>query len=209
MVDLGIKERKMGWKRFTEKLFELAEPYLATRGDLLHTQVAHEYALSLMEKEGGDRHIVEPAIILHDVGWSRLDPAEIEVAYGVRAAGEKAARLNRVHELEGAAIVRELLEKLEYDPLWVDKIVSITERHDSGTEPDSLEEKLVKDADRLWRFSKIGYYKEMERQNTTSEERYAFLVERMDNWFFTETAAQLAKKELRARGLEMRNEKLS
>jgi hypothetical protein len=76
-------------------------------------------------------------------------------------------------------------------------------RHDSGTEPDSLEEKLVKDADRLWRFSKRGYYREMERQDTTSEERYAFLVERMDNWFFTRTAAQLAKKELRARALEM------
>ena len=200
-------EKVVNWEKFIEKLLKLAEPYLATRGDLLHTQVAHEYALLLLEKEGGDRRVVEPAIILHDVGWSRLDPAEIKVAYGVRASGERAARLNRVHELEGAAIVRELLEKLEYDPQRVDKIVSIIERHDSGPAPESLEEKLVKDADRLWRFSKRGYYREMERQNTTSEERYAFLVERMDNWFFTKTAAQLAKEELRARASEMVCEK--
>ncbi len=199
----------MNWKGFINKLFEMAEPYLATRGDLLHTQVAHEYALLLMEKEGGDRRIVEPAIILHDVGWSRLDPEQIKGAYGVHAAGEKAARLNRIHELEGAAIARELLDGVAYDPLLVDQIALIIERHDSGKAPESLEEELVKDADRLWRFSKIGYYKEMERQNTTSQERYEFLVTRMDNWFFTRTGEELAEKELRARTLEMENVKLS
>lgn len=199
----------VNWEDFIKALFEMAEPYLATRGDLLHTQVAHEYALLLMEKEGGDRRIVEPAIILHDVGWSRLDPEQIKGAYGVRAAGEKAARLNRIHELEGAAIARELLDRVAYDPLLLDQIALIIERHDSGKAPESLEEELVKDADRLWRFSKIGYYKEMERQNTTSQERYEFLVTRMDNWFFTRTGEELAEKELRARTLEMENVKLS
>jgi HD superfamily phosphodiesterase len=199
----------VNWEGFIKKLFEMAEPYLATRNDLLHTQVAHEYALLLMEKEGGDRRIVEPAIILHDVGWSRLDPEEIKVAYGVRAAGEKAARINRIHELEGAAIARGLLDSVAYDPLLVDQIALVIERHDSGKAPESLEEEVVKDADRLWRFSKIGYYKEMERQDTTSQERYEFLVERMDNWFFTRTAEELAKKELGERSSEMEKVRLS
>jgi HD superfamily phosphodiesterase len=197
------------WKEFIKALFKMAEPYLTTRGDLLHTQVAHEYALLLIEKEGGDRRVVEPAIILHDVGWSRLDPEEIKVAYGVRAAGERAARLNRVHELEGAVIARGLLEDMEYDPLLIEQIVAIVERHDSGGEPKTLEEKLVKDADKLWRFSKIGYYKEMERQNTSSRERYEFLIKRMDNWFFTGAAEALAKKELKARTLEREKLELS
>jgi HD superfamily phosphodiesterase len=190
------------WEGFIQKLFEMVEPYLATRGDRLHTRVAHEYALLLVEKEGGDRHIVEPAIILHDVGWSRLDPEEIKVAFGVRAAGEKAARINRVHELEGARIARGLLEELEYDPLLIDRIARIIERHDSGKYPESLEEKLVKDADRVWRFSQVGYRNEMERQKLTPYERYKFVAKNLNSWFFTKTAREIAEKELKNRALE-------
>jgi HD superfamily phosphodiesterase len=192
----------VSWEEFIEALFEMAEPYLTTRGDLLHTQVAHECALLLMEKEGGDRRIVEPAIILHDVGWSRLDPEKIKGAFGVRAGGETAARINRVHELGGAVIARELLEELEYDPPLIDQIIPIVERHDSGREPKSLEEKLVKDADKLWRFSQVGYRNEMERQKLTPLERYQFLVKNLPSWFFTKTAREIAEKNLKNRALE-------
>ena len=198
------REKGVNWEAFIKKLLEMAEPYLAVRGDLRHTQAAYEYALFLMRKEGGDRRIVEPAVILHDVGWSRLDPGEIEASYALRAAGAKAASLSRMHELEGAEIARRLLEGLEYDPLLIDPIVLIIGRHDSGKEPGSLEEKLVKDADRLWRFSKIGYYQAMKRQNMNSRERYEFLVKRMGHWFFTRTARALAKKELRERASEIK-----
>jgi HD superfamily phosphodiesterase len=192
----------VNWQEFIRTLFEMAEPYLTTRGDLLHTQVAHEYALLLIKEEGGDRRIVEPAIILHDVGWSRLDPEEIKGSFGVRAAGETAARINRVHELGGAVIARELLEELEYDPSLIDQIIPIVERHDSGREPKSLEEKLVKDADKLWRFSQVGYRDEMERQKLSPLERYQFLVKNLPSWFFTKTAKEVAERELEKRALE-------
>ena len=195
-------EKVVNWEGFIKKLLEMAEPYLDRRGDLLHTQVAHEYALLLMEKEGGDRRIVEPAIILHDVGWSRVDPEEIREAFGVRAVGEKAARINRVHELEGALIARELLEELEYDPSLINQIIPIVERHDSGCEPKSLEEKLVKDADKLWRFSRVGFKDEMERQKLTPSERYQFLVKNLPCWFLTKTAEEAAERELEERALE-------
>jgi HD superfamily phosphodiesterase len=190
------------WQEFIKALFELAEPYLTTRGDLLHTRVAHEYALLLMKKEGGNRRIVEPAIILHDVGWSRLDPEAIKGSFGVRAAGETAARVNRVHELGGAVIARELLEELKYDPSLIDQIIPIVERHDSGRDPRSLEEKLVKDADKLWRFSQVGYRNEMERQKLTPLERYRFLAKNLPSWFFTKAAKDVAERELKKRALE-------
>ena len=189
----------MNWERFIEELFGLAEPYLKIRDDILHTRVAHEYAVYLLEKEAGDRKIVEPAVILHDVGWSRLEPDEIKIAFGVNAKGQKAKKLNRIHEVEGAEIAREILEKLSYDRSFTDQIARIIERHDSGKHPQTIEERLVKDADRLWRFSKIGYYHEMERQNTIHEVRYHFLTRNMGNWFFTKTAQQLADKELQER----------
>ena len=195
----------MNWNLFIKDLFALAEPYLKTRGDLLHTRVAHEYSLLLMEKEGGDKRIVEPAVILHDVGWSRLKPGEINVAYGVRAKGERAKNLNRIHELEGANIARALLHETKYDPALTDRIGAIIERHDSGKEPDSMEEKVVKDSDRLWRFSKVGYYHEMERQRTDAEERFRFLSRHLEAWFFTDTARKVADEELSKRSEESEN----
>lgn len=192
----------MKWQAFIKRLFKMAEPYLVARGDLLHTRVAHEYALLLMKKRGGDKRIIEPAIILHDVGWSRLDPEVITGAFGVRAEGKRAARINRVHELEGGTIARDLLKGLEYDPGLIEKIVLIIERHDSGKEPGSLEEELVKEADRLWRFSQVGYRNEMERQNLTPEERYRFLAKNLNSWFFTRTTRDMAQKELKERALE-------
>jgi HD superfamily phosphodiesterase len=189
----------MSWQQFIQELFRLAEPYLNVRDDLLHTRVAHQYALELLEKEAGDKKIVEPAVILHDVGWSRLKSEEIKVAFGVNAKGEKGKQLNRIHEVEGAGIAREILMKLGYDRQSTDEIVRIIERHDSGKNPQTIEEKLVKDADRLWRVSRIGYYYEMERQNTTHEVRYRFLTRNMGKWFFTKTARELANRELQER----------
>lgn len=192
----------MKWEEFVKRLFEMAEPYLAVRGDLLHTQVAHDYALLLMEKEGGDKRIVEPAIILHDVGWSRVDPEEMEGSFGLRAAGEKAAHINRLHELEGAVIARELLGELKYDASLIDQIITIVERHDSGREPKFLEEKLVKDSDKLWRYSPIGNRIEIERQKLTPLERYKYLVRNLPSWFFTKTAKEVAETELEKFTLE-------
>ena len=189
----------MNWEQFTIELFKLAEPYLKVRDDILHTRIVHQYAVSLLEKEAGDKKIVEPAVILHDVGWSQLKSEEIKIAFGVHAKGEKAKQLNRIHEIEGARIAREILAKLDYDRSFTDEIARIIERHDSGKNPQTIEEKIVKDADRLWRVSKIGYYHEMERQNTTHEVRYRFLTQNMGKWFFTKTARELANIELQER----------
>jgi HD superfamily phosphodiesterase len=193
----------MNWEQFIRKLFELAQPYLKVRDDFVHTRLAHQYAVLLLKKEGGDKKIVEPAVILHDVGWSQLKPEQIKGAFGVRAAGENATRLNRVHEIKGARIAREILEKLGYEAALIEKIVRIVERHDSGHDPQSIEEKLVKDADKLWRFSKTGYAYEMRRQKLTHAVRFHFLNKNMDRWFFTKTAQKLAQTELRERSKEM------
>lgn len=193
----------MNWREFTKKLFSLAEPYLEARGDLLHIQIAHQSALFLMKREGGNKWVIEPAIILHDVGWSKLTPDEITRAYGKRAVGEEGKRLNRIHEVEGAAIARGILEPLELEPLWVEEITKIIERHDSGRQADTLEEKLVKDADKLYRVSKPGFWNEVKRQKMLPEERYQYLLERYESWFFTPIALDVAGEQLKKRAREI------
>lgn len=195
--------RIMDRDEFIRTLFQLAEPYLKVRGDLPHARVSHQYALRLLEQEGGEPGIVEPAVILHDLGWSQLTPEQIRIAFGVRAGGEEAERLNRIHERKGAAIARRILQSLDYLPLWIEQVAFLIERHDSGERADSLEEKIVKDADKLWRFSTVGFWKEIERQKLDQEELHRFLSARYRTWFFTQTAVQLAEEELRDRGKEI------
>ena len=184
------------WAGFIGRLFEMAAPYLAVRGDMAHATVSHDYALTLMQQEGGDRRIVEPAVILHDVGWSALEPDDISAAYGVLAKGEEAERLNRIHEVRGAAIAQEILRSCDYDPDLVEDISAIISRHDSGKDAPSLEEGLVKDADKLWRFSRTGFWQEAERQQLKPETLLDFLDMRYRKWFFSPTALRLAQGEL-------------
>lgn len=193
----------MEWSEFTKELFRLAEPYLAVRNDLPHAQISHHYSLRLLSKEGGNRRIVEPAVILHDVGWSKLTPQQIKIAFGVRAGGEEADRLNRIHEVDGAVIAGRMLQGLDYDPILIKQITLMIGRHDSGNDPESLEEKILKDSDKLWRFSGIGFWNEIERQGLDSLELYRFLEERRPVWFFLPTALSLAKEELKLRTREM------
>ncbi|MCF8145853.1 MAG: HD domain-containing protein [Deltaproteobacteria bacterium] len=191
--------RILQWSEFTGRLFETADPYLEIRGDSEHAVISYGYALTLLQHEGGDRKIVEPAVILHDVGWSALKPEYISVAYGVLANGEEAERLNRIHEIEGAAIAERILGAFNYDPGLIQTIRTIISRHDSGEDVSSLEEALVKDADKLWRFSRTGFWRETERQHLKPATLLEFLAEKCKGWFFSATAVTLARKELVSR----------
>jgi hypothetical protein len=193
----------MDRRAFIADLFRLAEPFLAVRGDLPHAQVSYRFARRLLEAEGGEAEIVEPAVILHDVGWSQLDPPQIKRAFGVRAGGEEAQRLNRIHEREGAAIARRILLSLDYPPGWIEKIAALIERHDSGERADSPEEQILKDADKLWRFSREGYWQEVSRQGLERDELYRYLSVRYRDWFFTATAVRLADEALEERRQEI------
>ena len=201
---MSTPDNSAEWNRFIGRLFDLAEPYLAVRNDMDHARVSHQYALLLLEREGGDRAVVEPAVILHDVGWSALTPDQIKAAYGVRPSGQEADRLNRVHEVEGAAIARRILESVDYDRQLTGKIVAIIERHDSGEKASSLEERLVKDSDRLWRFSETGMWQELKKQGGVGPREYHdYVGARIDTWFFTPFAASMAREELARREVEI------
>lgn len=196
----------MLWSSFISRLFKEAKPYLQARDDFKHARISHQYALLLLGREQGDKKIVEPAVILHDVGWSCLEPKQIALAYGVRAGSPKAQEINRIHEIQGAVIARRILQALDYEAVSTDQITRIIERHDSGAEIATPEEGIVKDADKLWRFSKIGFWKEAERQQVGAEELYRHLEKHLLTWFFSLPARELAEKELRRRAQEMRSD---
>jgi HD superfamily phosphodiesterase len=182
-----------------DKIWNLAKPHLNTRKNDIHTEISVQMAFKLMEREGGDENIVIPAIILHDVGWIRV-PENLQLkAFG---PGAVSPELNRTHEIEGVRIAGEILQNVNYDKTMTEQILEIIEGHDSRSETLSLNDMIVKDADKLWRYSKSGVDIDVERFGETLDEGLERLRSNINNWFYTHTARKLAEEEVRKRSAE-------
>ncbi len=184
------------------KIYELAKPFLDTRENETHIRVCYTFARRLLEAEGGDERVVLPAVILHDVGWKCV-PEELQLkAFG---PGKKDKDMNRIHEVEGAKIARRILEQVKYDPVLTDEIVEIIIGHDSRRDPLSHNDSIVKDSDKLWRFSEQALQIDPPRFGIDPKVHNAWLKEQIDRWFITRTAGIMARQEqkLRAESFEI------
>ena len=179
-----------------QRLWRLAKPYLETRHNEIHTRISIRLATELMETEGGDPEVIVPAVILHDVGWKRI-PEELQLkAFGPRAS---APHLNRSHEIEGVKIARGLLKKVSYDRLLAGEILFIIDGHDSRQEAVSKNDAIVKDADKLWRYTAEGFRIDIDRFGETYQEGLTRLKENLEHWFLTESGKKYARELLSKR----------
>lgn len=174
------------------RILELASPYLKTRKNDIHTNLSSRFALRLLESEPGDHAVVIPAIICHDVGWSKLTEDLQMKAFGPTFD----PALNRIHEEQGVIIAREILSQVGYEPLKTAEILDIIDGHDSRLSAISKSDMLVKDADKLWRFGTVGTQIDVQRFNVEMNWYLTYLNEKIEDWFFTETAKRLAIEEL-------------
>ena len=183
----------MSDKPIFRQIYQLAQPYLSTRHNDVHTEMSMQFAYQLMSAEGGQESIVIPAIILHDVGWKKV-PEELHL----KAFGPKATmpELNRVHEVEGVKIAKDILEKVNYDVEEMTQILDLIGGHDSRKQSISLNDRIVKDADKLWRYSREGFHIDIERFGESYAEGLNRLRKYLPVWFFTSTARKLAREEL-------------
>jgi HD superfamily phosphodiesterase len=178
-----------------KRIRELAEPFLQTRDNDLHTTIATELALELVEEEDGDKDVVIPAIILHDAGWIHVPEEEQVKAYGPNA---NAPEITRLHEKEGAKIAKDILEKVGYEEQKIREIVQIIDGHDSRTEALSLNDQIVKDADKLTRYDKAMLNAWDSRLRLEDREAaHEGLVKGIEEWFFTKKAKAIARQNIR------------
>ena len=80
---------------------------------------------------------------------------EEKLAYAV-GPNAKYPELQREHEIEGARIAREILDHLAIPNVDIGRVVEIINGHDTRKHALSLEDALMKDADKLWRFTDHG-----------------------------------------------------
>jgi uncharacterized protein len=108
--------------------------------DWHHIERVYKMACAIQEKEGGDREIVELAALLHDISDHKLNGGKLN------AGGDEA---------------RKILQSLNYDKEKTELIAKIVDgvsykgAHVQD-QMDSLEGKIVQDADRLDAIGAIG-----------------------------------------------------
>ena len=101
-----------------------------------HALAVLNYAEQIHAAEGGDPLIVRAAAILHDIGIH-----EAERKYGSSAG--------KYQEIEGPPIAREILAKYELDEAVVEHVCKIIANHHSAKDIDTLEFRIIWDADWL------------------------------------------------------------
>lgn len=123
---------------------EAQRRFIGSKGshDWEHTERVLTLALHLAKVEGADRTVVACAAILHDI-----------------ARGEEDQGSGRSdHAVRGAEMARELLRDQGMDPVTIDRIAHCIETHRfrNQLEPQTLEAKVLFDADKLDSIGAVG-----------------------------------------------------
>ncbi|UCD08476.1 MAG: HD domain-containing protein [Dehalococcoidales bacterium] len=188
-------------KEIFEKIWETALPYQDQRDDDGHARITLKYAKELIKLEDGNEEIVIPAIILHDVGYSQIPRERRMLIFDKDAKKEEREAVRDEHQAESVKLGEKILQELNYSAEMIPEILEIISQHDSRKGFISKEEGLVRDADKLWRFSPEGFKVDANRSKSELEERCKRLEKDLkdSNYIYSKSAKKIARKELKER----------
>ena len=133
-------------------LWRAARPFLDVRNNDEHTLVAYGLAKALLaQTPEAEEDVVLPAILLHDVGWKMIDPSLLLDAIGKNPTRKD---LVRDHEVHGVKIAGDILRT--HRVARADEILDIIDGHDTVKDAKSINDAVVKDADKGWRATPHG-----------------------------------------------------
>lgn len=138
-----------------DAVWRAAETYMRARKNDVHIPLSYAFARKLLEVyPEADEDIVSLAILLHDIGWWSIDATDIfEKGFGPNMMQSDVRFL---HESEGVRLSREVLEQTGWPEHVIAAVGEIIDGHDTRPEPRHLNDRLVRDADKLWRFTVTG-----------------------------------------------------
>ena len=133
-----------------------AEPYMRARKNDVHIPLSFDWAVRLLDHfPQANRDVCLLAILLHDIGWWAIDMDTI-LAEGFRGPNILQSDVRYRHEAEGVILARQVL----HDTGWTDDIAAqvceIIDGHDTRPDPRHLNDRIVRDADKLWRYEVTG-----------------------------------------------------
>ena len=177
-----------------DQIHAACQPYWQVRANEIHIPGADAFAQQLLAQHPtADPAIVLPAILLHDNGYAHVPEALLFQGLADAPIGFN-PDITRLHEIEGVKIARAILTALNFDAGKTEMICTIIDGHDSRLEALSLEDALVKDADKLWRFSAIGVQTSSSWMSMAPMSFLDYCLPKINPWFFTDIAKTIARQ---------------
>ena len=162
-------------------------------GDLDHTRSVVANGKILLAKEGGNPRVVIPTLILHDIGWGRVDFSDFIAAPAEAKWNVESVRL---HMQYGAQFASDILNHLNWDEEAIRKITSIIAVHDIPEQVlalDDLDATLVFEADWLDKYvpERRNRYFGVVPDRAELEEIKEYMKANSSRWFRTKTSGEL------------------
>ena len=188
-------------KEIFQRIWNMALPYQDKRDDKGHAQITLGFAETLIALENGNEDIIVPAIILHDIGWSQLSKQTISILFSKNSTKDELFSIRIQHQNESVRLARDILADIFYPPDLSTEILEIISQHDTREGFISKNEGLVRDADKLWRFSKVGFEADVRRSNSSIDTRCKKLENELNNpkYMYSASARRIASEELELR----------
>lgn len=167
-----------------QKIYKLALPYLKQgkrKNFIVHTKGVIKAMELILKKEIGDENILIPAAILHDTGWAKV-PIELQKSD------------NKNERLKAMQL------HLKFAPFTIKEIIDIVLSH-KFKNPKNKNKRLLIDADALSDIFKEQFYSDAKAYKISPQKN---LEIRKENKFYTKTAQEIFKKELKKREEEIK-----
>lgn len=180
-----------------DPVWRAAEPYMRARKNDVHIPLSFAWAQRLLDLyPQADRDVCSLAILLHDIGWYSIDMGDI-IEQGFRGDNFLQSDVRYLHETEGVRLGTEVLRKTGWGEDMIAQVCQIIDGHDTRPEPHHLNDSIVRDADKLWRFSVTGVSVACDWFGVTPR-AYADRLENQFQLLETEAAPDMARAELAA-----------
>jgi HD superfamily phosphodiesterase len=176
-------------------VWRAAEPYMRARKNDIHIPLAFNWTLEILESYPETNHdVCLLAILLHDIGWWAIDMDDI-IQKGFRGENPLQSDVRYRHEAEGVRLGTEVLRATGWGEDMISQVCEIIDGHDTRKDPRHLNDRIVRDADKLWRYNVTGIAIAADWFGATPH-AYAADMERRMDWFETPVGRAMAEKEL-------------
>ena len=139
-----------------DPVWRAAEPYMRARKNDVHIPLSFAWCQNLLEHfPDADRDICSLAILLHDIGWYSIDMDRI-INEGFRSDNNLQSDVRYLHEAEGVRLGTQVLQATGWDEAIIAAACEIIDGHDTRPDPRHLNDRIVRDSDKLWRYEVTG-----------------------------------------------------
>ncbi len=191
-----------------QDIWAKALPFQDSRkGEAGHGEIATYFSLKLTELLKGNRNVTISSTILHDIGWSILTETERKLFYeeetdykNITIWRRYESILRARHQEQGVLKAKEILEAINYNKNYIPEILEIISQHDTRKGFLNINDKIVRDSDKLWRYTyPHGIMVNKERGWPISELKSKMENDLKRNEFFScEISEQIARIEMNA-----------